>query len=142
MVMPHSRSSDQTLRCPDDSGHRHQKVLGEQLAVGQQQRDEADGERGTGEQVVVGVVLDHEIGQHAGADIQPTEQPGADQREQRPRQPLVTLLDQPVKRLIDGPIRLPVLAGAQQPASDRLNRCRNPHTDTRSPRHPSAPIHR
>ena len=51
--------------------------LREQLATGQQQRDEPDGERGGAQQRLPGLVIDDQVGEHADADIDTARTPVA-----------------------------------------------------------------
>jgi hypothetical protein len=97
---------------PGDPGRdRDQEVLGEELAAGQQQRDEPDRERGRGQQRLPGLVVDHEKGQHAHADVDAADEAGSYQRDQRPVQPVAALGDEPVEGFLDvwlpGPVASP-----------------------------------
>jgi len=66
-------------------------------------------------------VLHHEVSQHAGADVDPAEQASADQRQQRPSEPLVAFVYQAIERLVDGTVGSAGLIGAQQPTSGAAN---------------------
>lgn len=99
--MPHRRSqAGDAAALGDDSRDRHQEVLGEQLAAGQRQRDEADRVGQAGEQWIVGLALDQQQRQHTAADVETAQQPGPELAEQRAAEPLLTLVDEPVEGLL------------------------------------------
>lgn len=89
-----------TAALGDHSDDGHQEVLGEQLAARQRQRHEPDGERETTQQRTARTVLDQQQRQHTDADVDTPEEPGGQQPQPGPAQPLLTLVQQPVEGVL------------------------------------------
>jgi hypothetical protein len=80
---------------------RDQEVLREQLAAGQQQRDEPDREHRGGQQRLPRLLINNQIGQDADADIDTAHEAGRYERDQRPGQPVAALGYKPAEGLFD-----------------------------------------
>ena len=103
---PQPQQRDDAALSREGGDHRHQEVLGEQLAPGEQQRDEADRERDAGQYLAPGRLLDDEVGEHTGADVDPAQEPDRDQRQGLALEPRLPFVDESVECVLDLRLRL------------------------------------
>ena len=90
---PEPKQVTQSSPSGEDGHDREKEVLGEELAVRQEQRHQSDAEGESGEQVVAGCVEDGEVRQNPDPDLHPAEHPCGQQGSPPSVKALAALLD-------------------------------------------------